>query len=195
MHRRALAGVLAFAVLVLAGCATVPGNTGQEQAEAIDSLVTRTLADLEKQHPGVKDTVAASAGYVILSNKLTKIPLVGVGAGYGVGIETATGTRTYLRMRRLDLGAGIGARAVRPVIVFQDAKKFRDYIDGNFGARIGAEATAKAGEKGAAGGGSGGARSEGYSSYLITDTGVSATASLAIVRVKRIKLKSAPATP
>jgi hypothetical protein len=189
-----LAAVTLLAALVAAaGCATVPGNTGQEQTEAIDSLVIRTLADLERQHPESKAEIAASAGYVIMNNKLTKIPLVGIGAGYGVGIETTTGTRTYLRMRRFDLGLGIGARAVRPVIVFQDAEKFRRYIDGNFDAKIGAEATAKAGEKGAAGGG--GTKGEGYTSYLITDTGVSATASLAVMRVKRIKLKDGATTP
>lgn len=199
MRRRApgfASATLIAALIAAAGCATVPGNTGQEQAEAIDSLVIRTLADLERLHPESQAEIDSSAGYVIMNNKLTKIPLVGIGAGYGVGIETKTGTRTYLRMRRFDLGLGIGARAVRPVIVFQDAEKFRKYIDGNFDAKVGAEATAKAGEKGGAGGaGGGGTKGEGYTSYLITDTGVSATASLAVMRVKRIKLKDGATAP
>jgi hypothetical protein len=192
-RRRCQTAALAVVIVLAAGCATVPGKTGQEQAETIDSLVVRTLADLERQHPGAQAEIAASAGCVIMNNKLTKIPLVGVGAGYGVGIETRTGTRTYLRMRRFDLGLGVGARAVRPVIVFQDAEKFRAYIDGDFDAHVGAEATAKAGEKGAAGGG--GTKGVGYTSYLITDTGVSATASLAVMRVKRIKLKDGVTAP
>ena len=178
------------AALSLGACASVPGDTGEEQAIEVDSLVTKTLADLEKQDPNTKDEIAQSAGYVIMNNKLTKIPLIGVGAGYGVGIDTRSGERTYLKMRRLDLGMGWGARAVRPVLIFQDAKKYQEYIDGNFDASIGAEASAKAGEKGAAGGGATENVKEGYKSYLITDTGVSATASLAFMRVKKMKLKS-----
>jgi hypothetical protein len=187
---RALAGVATLGVLVMlgVGCASVPGKTGEEQAMAIDSLVTKTLADLEREHPQAKDEIAQSVGYVIMNNKLTKIPLVGVGAGYGVAVDSA-GTRTYLRMRRFDLGAGWGARAVRPVLIFQDEKKFRDYIDGDFDANLGAEASAKAGDKGSAGGGGASSGDAGYTSYLITDKGVSATASLAIMRVKPVKPK------
>ena len=188
MVRPALAGLAAAFVLLAVGCASIPGKTGQEQAIAIDSLVTRTLADLEREHPTSKEELAHSVGYVIMNNKLTKIPLVGVGAGYGVAIDSA-GKQTYLRMRRFDLGAGWGARALRPVLIFQDEKKFRDYIDGNFDATLGAEASAKAGEKGSAGGGAASSAEAGYTSYVITDTGVSATASLAIMRVKPVKPK------
>jgi hypothetical protein len=188
IHRLVIAPLVAL-TLVLPGCGTIPGEDAQQQAITIDDLVEKTLIDLERDHPESKDEVAKSAGYVIMSNKLTKIPLVGAGAGYGVGIETATGEKTYLRMRRVDFGLGVGARAVRPVLIFQDAKKFHEYIDGKFGASIGAEASAKAGESGSAGGGEA-SRGEGYTSYLITDSGVSATASLAVVRVKRVKLKS-----
>jgi lipid-binding SYLF domain-containing protein len=116
---------------------------------------------------------------------------VGVGAGYGVAVDKRTDERTYLRMSRFDLGMGWGARALRPVMIFHDEEKFRRFIDGNFDVTLGAEASAKVGEAGAAGGGSGeSARKDlGYSSYVITDAGVSATASLAMIRVKRVKLK------
>lgn len=181
--------LLASLLVYTVGCATIPGDTGEEQAMEVDSLVTRTLADLEKQEPKTKDEITQSVGYVIMNNKLTKIPLVGVGAGYGVGIDTKSGKRTYLRMRRFDIGAGWGARAVRPVLIFQDEEKFRKYIDGEWDATIGAEATAKAGDKGGGGGGGTSGGNAGYTSYLITDTGVSATASLAVMRVKRVKLK------
>jgi hypothetical protein len=80
------------------------------------------------------------------------------------------------------------------MLIFADSVKFRRYIDGDFDAKVGAEASAKVGERGSAGGASGGAANkanedQGYTSYLVTDSGVSATASLAIIRVKRIKLK------
>jgi lipid-binding SYLF domain-containing protein len=128
---------------------------------------------------------------VIMNNKLTKIPLVGVGAGYGVAVDPRADQRTYLRMSRFDLGMGWGARAIRPVMIFHDAEKFRKFIDGDFDLTLGAEASAKVGEKGGAGGGAGESQKKdlGYKSYVITDAGVSATASLAVIRVKRVNLK------
>lgn len=188
-----LLATLALAVcsLALAGCASIPGKTGPEQAVTIEELETKTLADVQKLHPNTTEELAAAVGYVIMNNKLTKIPIVGVGGGYGVGVDKRSGERTYLKMSRFDIGAGWGARSVRPVLIFHDSTKFAKYVDGEFDASIGAEASAKVGESGAAGGGAGEPANKdlGYTSYLITDTGVSATASLAIVRVKRVKLK------
>src|SRR6185503_8734613 len=127
---RTLSSILLVAAgLGMAGCATIPGENAEEQATHIDSLVIKSLADVVVQAPQSKDEIAASAGYVIMSNKLTKIPLVGVGWGYGVGVDNRSGERTYLKMSRFDLGLGVGARAVRPVVIFQDAEKFREYID------------------------------------------------------------------
>ena len=180
----------AVSILCAAGCASIPGKTGKEQEVTVEELEQRTLADLEKQAPHSTDELARSVGYVIMNNKLTKIPLVGVGAGYGVAVNKQTGERTYLKMSRFDLGMGIGARALRPVMIFHDAEKFSHFIDGDFDANIGAEASAKVGEKGGAGGGSGGTDQDpGYTSYVITDKGVSATATLALIRVKKVKLK------
>ena len=182
---------LAMLALLLAGCASIPGKTGQEQAVTVEELEQKTLADVQKQEPRTTEELANCVGYVIMNNKLTKIPLVGVGGGYGVGVNKRTGEKTYLRMSRFDIGAGWGARAVRPVMIFHDSTKFARYVDGEFDATIGAEASAKVGESGGAGGGSSepSKKDVGYTSYLITDTGVSATASLAIVRVKRVNLK------
>jgi len=182
----------AIAAVLLAGCASIPGKTRQEQIETMDGFVKRTLADLEKQHPNAKAELDSSVGYVMMSNKIVKIPLVGGGSGYGVGIDEATNEQTYLIMRRFDLGMGWGARSVRPVLIFHDRKKFGDFIDGMFEGKIGAEASAKVGEAGAAGGGGGAgapAKDLGYTSYLITDSGVSATASVGVIRVKRVNLK------
>jgi len=196
MTRGAFHGLpaLAAATLLLlgaAGCASIPGKTGEEQAVAVEDLERKTLEDVQQQNPKAKDEFATCVGYVIMNNKLTKIPLVGVGAGYGVAVTRETNERTYLKMSRFDLGMGWGARAIRPVMIFQDGEKYRKFIDGDFDVTLGAEASAKVGEAGAAGGGSGGAAKKdvGYTSYVITDAGVSATASLAVIRVKRVKLK------
>jgi lipid-binding SYLF domain-containing protein len=178
-------------LVLLAGCASIPGATRQEQLETTSELVKRTLADVERQHPDSQAQVDSAIGIVVMRNKIVKIPLLGGGAGYGVAIDRAKNDTTYLKMSRFDIGAGWGARSVRPVMLFHDGEKFGKYIDGEWDATIGAEASAKVGESGAAGSGSGerAGKDPGYKSYLITDSGVSATASLAVMRVKRAKLK------
>ena len=192
MRSLALLGCTLFFFLVaMSGCASIPGKTGEEQAETIDALVERTLADLYKQEPKAKEAIATSVGYVVMSNKITKIPIVGAGSGYGVAITTRTGEKTYIKMARFDVGGGWGVRSVRPVLIFQDEKKFKDFIDGVWEAQAGAEAAAKVGETGAAGGAGSGdlPGNKGYSVHMITDAGVSATATAGIIRVKPVKLK------
>jgi lipid-binding SYLF domain-containing protein len=192
MRTLALTGcTLLFLVINLAGCATIPGTTGEEQAETINALVERTLADLYKQDPKTKGEIVNSVGYAIMNNKITKIPIVGAGSGYGVAINNKTGEKTYIKMARFDIGGGWGARSVRPVLIFQDEKKFKDFINGVWQAQAGAEAAAKVGESGAAGGAGSGdvPGKKGYSVYFITDAGVSATVTVGIIRVKPVKLK------
>lgn len=182
---------LAFVIFIIAGCATVPGKTGQEKVKTIDELVSRTLTDLYKQEPNTKEGIARSVGYAIMNNKITKIPLVGAGGGYGVAINNKTGEKTYIKMTRLDLGGGWGARTVRPVVIFYDEKLFNKFIKGDWSANMGVEAAAKVGETGAAGGAGSGdiPTNKGYSAHLITDAGVSATVTMGVIRVKPIKLK------
>lgn len=172
------------------GCAGIPGESGQEQVETIDTLVERTLTDLYEQEPGARQAIADSVGYVVASTTITKVPVVGVGSGYGVAINSRTGEKTYLKMTRFDVGGGWGARSLRPVLIFQDEKKFKDFIDGEWEAQAGAEAAAKVGESGTAGGaGTGDVGDKGYTMHVITDAGVSATATAGIIRVKPVRLK------
>jgi len=183
--------ILLYLAVGMSGCASIPGNTGQEQAEAMDALVAQTLADLYKQEPKTKEKIADSAGYAIMSGKITKIPMVGAGSGYGVAIHNKTGEKTYLEISELDIGGGWGARSVRPVIIFRNQKKFKEFIKGVWSAKAGAEASAKVKEAGAAGGAGSGdlAGKRGYSVHLITDAGVSVTWTVGVIRVKPVKLK------
>lgn len=173
------------------GCASIPGKTGKEQAEALDALVEQTLADLYKQEPKTKEQIANSVGYVIMSGKITKIPWVGAGSGYGVAINNKNGEKTCLEITEFDIGGGYGARSLRPVIIFQNGKKFKELIKGTWSMKAGAEASAKVKDSGAAGGaGSGDLPSDkGYTVHLITDAGVSVTWTVGVIRVKPVKLK------
>jgi lipid-binding SYLF domain-containing protein len=183
---------LLFLVVGMSGCASIPGKTGEEQSKAIDALVKQTLKDLYKQEPKGKEEIGKSVGYAIMKNKFAKIPIVGAGSGYGVAINNKTGEKTYLKIVRFDIGGGLGTRSVRPVIIFQNEEKFKDFIDGVWSARAGAELAAKtkdAGTSGAAGSDNlPGAK--GYSIHFITDAGVTATVTVGVIHVKPIKLKN-----
>jgi hypothetical protein len=51
-------------------------------------------------------------------------------------------------MASFDVGGGWGARSVRPVIIFNDANKFKEFIKGDWSVNAGAEAAAKDGDAG-----------------------------------------------
>jgi hypothetical protein len=191
MRLSALIGsVLWFLSVGLSGCANIPGNTAAQQAQTIDKLVERTLPDLYKEYPQTKQEIANSVGYAIMENDIVKVPIFGEGSGYGVAINNKTGEKTYITMTRFDIGGGDGGRIVRPVVIFQSEKKFKDFITGAWSAGAGAEAAAKVGTTGAAGGaGSGDASDKGYTIYMITDSGVAATATVDVIHVSPVKLK------
>lgn len=186
-----------FALLLLAlltGCAAIPGSTQQEQVRNIDQLLTHTLADVKRRHPQAADELTRAVGYVVMDNKLTKVPVFGVGSGYGVAVDSHSQARTYLRMRRFDFGAGWGVRHLRPVLIFFDAEKFRRFVDGDFEIKLAAEASAtvdQVGLAGTVGGGVQQSEAKGYVVYLMTDAGVSATWALGFIRVKPVELKQA----
>jgi lipid-binding SYLF domain-containing protein len=94
-------------------------------------------------------------------------------------------------MVRFDVGGGWGARSVRPVIIFTDEQVFNDFIDGIWSANAGAEAAAKVGDVGISAGADTGkvSNDKGYITHMITDSGVSATVTVGIIRVKPISLK------
>jgi lipid-binding SYLF domain-containing protein len=108
-----------------------------------------------------------------------------------VAINNKTGDKTYIKMVRFDIGGGWGARSVRPVVIFQSEKGFKDFVAGVWSANAGLEAAAKVGEAGAAGGAGSGdmAKDKGYSMHFITDAGVSATVTMGVIRVKPTALK------
>jgi lipid-binding SYLF domain-containing protein len=185
------AWVFCSGAIALSGCASIPGKTRQEQIQTMDQLVEETLSDLYKQYPASREQIQKSVGYAVMSNKITKVPVFGVGAGYGTAVKSDTQEKTYLRMRRFDFGAGWGARSLRSIAIFYKEEAFRNFVNGSIDLNLGAEAAVKAGDKGAAGGGAAHAptKDPDYSSYLLTDTGVSATATLGVIRVKPIRLK------
>jgi lipid-binding SYLF domain-containing protein len=189
--KRLVSAFVAALVLGLAGCASVPGDNREEQVQTIDELVDTTLVDLYKQDPTTEAKIASSVGYVIMNNKITKIPLVGAGAGYGVAINPETKERTYLKMARFDVGGGWGVKSVRPVLIFTNKKLFKNFIKGDWSVNAGVDAAAKVGDAGVAGtvGSDSVGNDKGYTIHMITDAGVAATVTAGVIRVSPISLK------
>ena len=185
-------GAVAVIVSILAGgCASVPGKSSDEKIAVLEQLHDKTLEELYRDNPDVRDQIARSAGYAIMDNSIVKIPLVGAGSGYGIAVDSATGRHTYLKMVRFDFGAGWGARDVRPVLIIYDRTEFDNFVSGKWIFDAGAEASAKAGDYGTAGGAgaSGINPNRTYDLYMITDAGVSATFSAAMIHVRPVTIE------
>jgi len=178
-------GALFVALLGLSGCVGGPKGTPDEKRAYFKELEDSTLARLFKEHPATQQEWAESVGYAVVEKKIVKIPVFGAGSGAGVVVEKASGTRTYLHVPELQFGAGWGARGERIVLIFQDLKKLRDLSDGEWHSGLSAEAAAKAGDIGAAGGADGSKiGKQGFTTYVLTESGVSATVTLTVLRAQ-----------
>lgn len=181
-RKATLAIVLSF---ILSSCAGGLVGSTEKKLAYFDNLERDTLARLVKEQPKAKKELDESVGYLVAEQDIVKIPMVGWGSGAGVAVEKANGKRTYLRIPELQFGVGWGGRVEKIVLVFQDLDKLRDLADGKWHAGVGAEAAAKAGDVGVAGsGGTSDLLKKGYSTYVLTDAGISGTATVTMLRAQ-----------
>ena len=172
--------LMALLLMTITACAGGLVGSHEEKRAYFESLEKDTLARLVKEQPKTEQELAQSVGYAVIEKKVVKVPMIGAGGGAG-----ANGKRSYLRVPQLQFGLGWGGRSEKVILVFQDIEKLRDLADGTWKAGIEAEAAAKAGDIGAAGGGgTGDLVKKGFATYVLTDAGVSATATIAVLRVQ-----------
>jgi len=177
--------LMAMLLTTITACAGGLVGSTETKLAYFESLEKETLAQLVKEQPGTEQELAQSVGYAVIEKKVVKVPVVGAGGGAGVVVEKANGKKTYLRVPELQLGLGWGGRAEKVILIFKDREKLRDLADGTWKAGIKAEAAAKAGDTGAAGGaGTGDLMKEGFTTYVLTDAGVSATATISVLRAQ-----------
>ena len=180
-----ISALMAMLVMTITACAGGLVGSKEEKLAYFESLESETLARLVKEQPKTEQELAQSVGYAVIEKKVVKIPMVGAGGGAGVVVEKASGKKSYLRVPELQFGAGWGGRAEKVILIFQDVEKLRDLADGAWKAGIEAEAAAKAGDVGAAGGGgTGDLIKKGFTTYVLTDAGVSATATIGVLRAQ-----------
>jgi len=183
-------GILAlvFVSVFVSACASAKGSTPDEQRAHIRKLEKETLARLFKEHPEAKAALESAPGYAVFDTSITKIPVIGAGGGYGVIVDADPVARTYMKVREFQLGAGWGARRFQVVVIFHNAKIRDDLKDGKWSFGGGAEAAAKVGESGAAGGGGTGCGGDDqpFTKYVLTEAGVSLTATVNAKRISRM---------
>lgn len=180
--KTALAVIMAVFIL---SCAGGLKGSKEEKVAYFDRLETETLALLVKEHPQSEQELAEAAGYTIAEKKTVKVPFVGVGDGIGLVREKDSDRRSYLQFTQLQFGFGLGVRANRIVVIFQDLNKLRDAAAGRWHIGVAAEAMAKVGDVGAAGeGGKSDLTEKGYSTYVLTDCCVSASATIRVLRAR-----------
>lgn len=180
---------LGVSTLMSACAGGLVGSTERKQAY-FDKLERDTIARLTKEQPKAERELAKSVGYLVAEQDTVKVPMVGWASGAGVAVEKASGKRTYLRIPELQFGVGWGGRVEKVVLVFQDLNKLRDLADGKWHAGVEAEAAAKAGDVGAAGSGSTtDLMKKGFSTYILTDAGISGTATVSILRVQSYSIE------
>jgi lipid-binding SYLF domain-containing protein len=177
--------LMAMLLMTITACAGGLVGSHDEKRAYFESLEKDTLAQLAKEQPKTEQELAQSVGYAVIEKKVVKVPMIGGGGGAGVVVEKASGKRSYLRVPQLQFGLGLGGRSEKVILIFQDIEKLRDLADGIWKAGVEAEAAAKAGDIGAAGGGgTGDLGKTGFTTYVLTDAGVSVTATIGLLRAQ-----------
>jgi len=177
--------VWVLVALMTVGCAGGLVGSKEKKLAYFNSLEQDTLARLVKQHPKTEQELSESVGYLVAEKDVVKVPMFGAGGGAGVVLDKETGKRSYLRIPELQFGAGWGGRVEKIVLIFNDVRKLRDLADGKWHAGMEAEAAAKVGDVGLAGSGNTTELlKKGFSTYVLTDAGASATATVSMIRAQ-----------
>ena len=170
--------VFTLAIILLAGCATIPVEKRAGLREEINQGAENTIASLVERTPELQELLDTSVGYFVGQLSSAKVPVVGGGTGLGVLYDREAETRTYININRFEVGVGIGAGRFQVLIVFQEREMFEQFRDGTWKSGIGIETAA--GEKGTTTVSSFG---EGTSLYLLPETGAAVIASARLVRL------------
>lgn len=161
-----------------AGCATL----GTDRRAELDRMADLTLSALEQENSGLQGRIEASLGYLVVDQKVVKVPVVGGGRGYGVVVENATGKRTYVRVGRIDFGGGWGTRNFKVLLVFSDPKLLKKAQTGKWVYQMGAEASA--GAASIEGSSAQLQNDKGYKIHVLSEGGASATFTLRAIHLK-----------
>jgi len=182
------AAVILVALLVASCSSTHRSMSVEEKRDFLAEAEQKTLAELIEKRPETQAEMDRSVGHAVFSNRLAKIPFVGAGDGIGVVFDKNTGERTYLKVQRLDVGGGLGVREYRLVVVFFEEESLKKLASGKLELSAGAEVGAGKGEVGLGTEGVSGKQKEKFVLYQLSDTGVTATITVRLIRYSVLDL-------
>lgn len=184
-----LAVALGLGSIAMVGCTTTPKGaeaSGPTARAAIDREVDATLSRLYSTVPGTREMVQRSAGVLVFPS------VVGgsfvVGAEYGKGALREGGTTTgYYSTTAGSIGFQAGGQSKAVVYVFNTGEALQKFKASN-GWTAGADATVAVGKIGANGSVDTETMKQAVSSFILTNVGLEAGASVGAAKVTRISL-------
>ena len=184
-----LAVALGLGSIAMVGCTTTPKGaeaSGPTARAAIDREVDATLSRLYSTVPGTRELVQRSAGVLVFPS------VVGgsfvVGAEYGKGALREGGTTTgYYSTTAGSIGFQAGGQSKAVVYVFNTGEALQKFKASN-GWTAGADATVAVGKIGANGSVDTETMKQAVSSFILTNVGLEAGASVGAAKVTRISL-------
>lgn len=165
-------------LLMLSGCASLP----DEEREAIVLMADDTVRRLAEKNDELHDELNDAVGYLVVDNKVVKIPVVGAGKGKGVVVDHATGHKTFVKVTRLEIGGGWGARNYKMLMVINDPALLKKVKSGKLSWELGAEASA--GKASVEGSSSQVNPDKSHEVHTLSEGGASATYTLRAIRLK-----------
>ena len=142
--------VLLCAMLLLAGATMVSAEDGDKAAKKrakIDARSAEVLDQVLGESAKAKELYEKAIGYAVFDSTKAALGVSG-GGGSGVAVDKASGTRTYMKMATGGVGFGIGVKTYQVIMLFENEKVFRNFVDTGWQADT--QAGAAAGTKGAA---------------------------------------------
>ena len=184
-----LAVALGLGSIAMVGCTTTPKGaeaSGPTARAAIDREVDATLSRLYSTVPGTREMVQRSAGVLVFPS------VVGgsfvVGAEYGKGALREGGTTTgYYSTTAGSIGFQAGGQSKAVIYVFNTGEALQKFKASN-GWTAGADATVAVGKIGANGSVDTETVKQAVSSFILTNVGLEAGASVGAAKVTRISL-------
>lgn len=184
-----LAVALGLGSIAMVGCTTTPKGaeaSGPTARAAMDRDVDATLSRLYSTVPGTREMVQRSAGVLVFPS------VVGgsfvVGAEYGKGALREGGTTTgYYSTTAGSIGFQAGGQSKAVVYVFNTGEALQKFKASN-GWTAGADATVAVGKIGANGSVDTETVKQAVSSFILTNVGLEAGASVGAAKVTRISL-------
>ena len=184
-----LAVALGLGSIAMVGCTTTPKGaeaSGPTARAAMERDVDATLSRLYSTVPGTREMVQRAAGVLVFPS------VVGgsfvVGAEYGKGALREGGTTTgYYSTTAGSIGFQAGGQSKAVVYVFNTGEALQKFKASN-GWTAGADATVAVGKIGANGSVDTETMKQAVSSFILTNVGLEAGASVGAAKVTRISL-------